>query len=298
MPELPEVETVRLGLNALTCNFVVEAGEVLLHRTIAFPPEPAEFVRGLTGCIIHNWERRGKYLLAELRRVEERDRPASGGWWGVHLRMTGQMLWVARQDSLQKHTRVRIFLAENSRGSQRSPDAPCPELRFVDTRTFGQMWWVPPGQPPASIMTGLQRLGPEPFSADFSVAYFQDKLQQSRRPIKNALLDQRLVAGVGNIYADEALFMSGVQPTTPSHGVSPQQAQRLHEAIICVLRDSIGAGGTTFSDFRDIKGTNGNYGQVAWVYNRTGQPCRHCAMPIERIKLAGRSAHYCPNCQN
>ncbi len=285
MPELPEVETVRLGLNATTRNIEIEAGEVLLDRTVAYPPESPEFLRGLTGCVIHNWERRGKYLLAELRRTDAPEEAASGGWWGVHLRMTGQLLWLSRQADLQKHTRVRTFF-----GGDR-------ELRFVDTRTFGQMWWVPPATPRDSIVTGLQRLGPEPFSDGFSVTYFRDKLQKSRRPIKNALLDQRLIAGVGNIYADEALFMSGLRPTTPTNRISQAKVALLHQSIVQVLRESIGAGGTTFSDFRDIKGTNGNYGEAAWVYNRTGEPCRRCGTAIERTKLAGRSSHYCPHCQ-
>jgi formamidopyrimidine-DNA glycosylase len=208
------------------------------------------------------------------------------GGWGVHLRMTGQLLWMAEDEPLQKHCRVRLQFPQGR------------ELRFVDQRTFGQMWWVPPGCPPATIMTGLAELGPEPFAPEFSVAYLVEQLQGRKRPIKNALLDQRLVAGVGNIYADEALFLSGIQPQTLSAALSPQQIERLHGAVVKVLQDSIAARGTTFSDFRDVSGVNGNYGGIAWVYDRKGQACRHCASPIERIRLAGRSAHFCPTCQH
>lgn len=280
MPELPEVETVRRGLDPLTCGIPIQSGEVLLPRTIAFPPSPAGFLAGLQDCSIRSWERRGKYLLAQLERNGQ-----AGGWLGVHLRMTGQLFWLHPAEPVQKHTRVRLLFAGDR------------ELRFVDTRTFGQMWWVPPDCLVPTVVTGLQTLGPEPFSPDFSVGYLRDRLQRSRRPIKNALLDQRLVAGIGNIYADESLFLSGIRPTRLTHRIGQAKVAQLHGAIVQVLQDSIGAGGTTFSDFRDIQGINGQYGGQAWVYNRTGEPCRTCGSPIERIKLGGRSSHYCPSCQ-
>jgi formamidopyrimidine-DNA glycosylase len=146
-------------------------------------------------------------------------------------------------------------------------------------------------------MTGLAKLGPEPFSAEFSVDYLTEQLRGRKRPIKNALLDQSLVAGIGNIYADEALFLSGIQPQTLSADLQPGQIAKLHPAILKVLQASIDARGTTFSDFRDVSGINGNYGGIAWVYDRAGEKCRNCDSPIERIKLAGRSAHFCPTCQ-
>jgi formamidopyrimidine-DNA glycosylase len=146
-------------------------------------------------------------------------------------------------------------------------------------------------------MTGLRRLGPEPFSPAFSPDHLAAKLAGSSRPIKTALLDQALVAGVGNIYADESLFTSRISPHTPSGQLNPAQLERLHDALVEVLEASIGAGGTTFSDFRDLTGTNGNYGNAAWVYRRSGQPCRVCGTPIRRDKLGGRSSHWCPSCQ-
>jgi len=172
------------------------------------------------------------------------------------------------------------------------------ELRFIDTRSFGQMWWVPPGEPLESVMTGLKKLGPEPFSGAFNPSYLQQKLKGSSRPIKNALLDQALVAGVGNIYADESLFAAGIRPHTPSGRLTKGQLDALCTALVQVLEVSIGAGGTTFSDFRDLTGTNGNYGGVALVYRRGGEPCRSCGTPIRREKLGGRSSHWCPTCQH
>ena len=195
MPELPEVETVRRGLQRQTTG--LEIARVLVHRprVIAAPAEdPAEFCRALTGRTVQEWRRRGKYLIAALDR----------GQWGVHLRMTGHIHWLERISAATtapcRHTRVQIW---NSNGD---------ELRFVDIRSFGQMWWVPPGLASETVITGLNRLGPEPFSEAFSAEHLQQRLKGSTRPIKNALLDQSLVAGVGNIYADESLFAAGILP--------------------------------------------------------------------------------------
>jgi formamidopyrimidine-DNA glycosylase len=172
------------------------------------------------------------------------------------------------------------------------------ELRFVDQRTFGKMWWVPPETLPESAIAGLKKLGPEPFSADFEVGYLAKQLQHRRRPIKNALLDQSIVAGIGNIYADEALFVSRIHPETLCTDLKLDRITRLKAAIQQVLETAIESGGTTFSNFLNVEGVNGNYGGVAWVYNRTGEPCRVCGTPIQRLKLAGRSAHFCPQCQS
>ncbi|BAU66087.1 formamidopyrimidine-DNA glycosylase [Stanieria sp. NIES-3757] len=281
MPELPEVETVRQGLNQLTLEQTIEGGKVLLSRTLAYPLSGTEFLQGIVHKKIVSWERRGKYLLAQLQSASAQ--PA--GWLGVHLRMTGQLLWVKQSEPLQKHTRIRLFFPNHQ------------ELRFVDTRTFGKLWYVPPALQPAEIITGLQKLGPEPFAEDFSLAYFSQKLRHSRRNIKTLLLDQELVAGIGNIYADEALFKSGIRPTAIATNLTDTQIKNLYVAIIEVLQAAIAKGGTTFSDFLNLLGVSGNYGDAAWVYGRGGYPCRICGNKIEKIKLNGRSAHFCPDCQ-
>lgn len=321
MPELPEVETICRGLNQLTLDREILGGDVLLASSIAPSISATDFLTKLKGKSIERWYRRGKYLLAELSQPTEAERekgkggefrdqtpnssplpdsffpfpslypepfflpPSKIGWLAVHLRMTGQLLWVNRDEPLQKHARIRLFLEGNQ------------ELRFVDQRTFGQMWYVPPETEVSSVVTGLKVLGPEPFSADFSVAYLAQKLHRRARPIKTALLDQSLVAGLGNIYADETLFLSGVLPTTLCADLTADQIGRIHSAIIQVLLQAIASGGTTFSNFLNVQGVNGNYGGVAWVYNRKAQPCRTCSIPIERLKLAGRSTHFCPVCQ-
>lgn len=286
MPELPEVETVRRGLNQVTPGQTIMGGDVLRASTIAHPVSVADFLSGLKGVAIAHWHRRGKYLLAELASHPDQPEIQSDGWLVIHLRMTGQLLWLDADQPLQIHTRVRLFFANNR------------ELRFVDQRTFGQMWWVTPDEDLIDVVTGLRELGPEPFSAGFSVEYLARQLQNRRRPIKNMLLDQAFVAGVGNIYADEALFLSGIHPKTLCADLTLSQIERLRLAVIQVLETSISQGGTTFNSFLSIQGVNGNYSGVAWVYNRKGKPCRVCTTPIQRLKLAGRSTHFCPYCQS
>ncbi|CAA9352173.1 Formamidopyrimidine-DNA glycosylase [uncultured Microcoleus sp.] len=309
MPELPEVETICRGLNQATLDREMLGGDVLLNSTIARSISATDFLTQLKGKSIARWYRRGKYLLAELSQFPEGERekgkggefrdqtpsssplpssfllPSKAGWLGVHLRMTGQLLWVNRSEPLQKHARVRLFFEGNQ------------ELRFVDQRTFGQMWYVPAETEVSGTVIGLKLLGPEPFSDEFTTEYLTRKLHRRARPIKTALLDQALIAGLGNIYADETLFLSGVMPTTLCADLTAEQIGRIHTAIIQVLQKAIASGGTTFSNFLNVQGVNGNYGGVAWVYNRAGQPCRTCSATIERIKLAGRSTHFCPACQ-
>nr|WP_228042522.1 MULTISPECIES: DNA-formamidopyrimidine glycosylase [unclassified Tychonema] len=313
---MPEVETICRGLNQLTLDREILGGDVLLNSSIARSISATDFLTKLKGKSIASWYRRGKYLLAELSQFPEGERekgkggeftaqtpssstlpssflplpssfflPSKAGWLGVHLRMTGQLLWVNESEPLPKHARVRLFFEGNR------------ELRFVDQRTFGQMWYVPAETEVESTVTGLKLLGPEPFSDEFTTEYLARKLHRRARPIKTALLDQSLVAGLGNIYADETLFLAGVMPTTLCADLTAPQIERIHTAIIQVLQQAIANGGTTFSNFLNVQGVNGNYGGVAWVYNRSGQPCRTCSTTIEKIKLAGRSTHFCPACQ-
>ena len=273
MPELPEVETVRLGLVRQTSGIAIDRVQVLRNRAIAAPSDPELFCLALQGCTIITWRRRGKYLLAPLSLPDGSD----GGIWGVHLRMTGQFLWV---EPPQESSAAEASAAQ---ANSTSPAEPHTRVRF---------WCLGGG-----VITGLARLGPEPFDAGFNPSYLQQRLARSIRPIKNALLDQSLVAGVGNIYADESLFQAGIRPQTPSRQLGASSLKRLHAALVEVLTTSIGAGGTSFSDFRDLTGSNGNYGGQAWVYRRSGSPCRRCGASIERTRLAGRSSHWCPRCQ-
>lgn len=276
MPELPEVETVCRGLNNLTLNQEIQDSEVLLARSLAYPQSILEFYQAIKGDSISAWKRRGKYLLANLN---------SGATLGVHLRMTGQLLWVKRDSILQKHTRLRLFFPKEN------------ELRFVDLRTFGKVWYIPPNFKLETIITGLEKLGVEPLSDDFTRIYLKQKLEKRKTPIKTVLLNQEVIAGLGNIYADEVLFKSGIFPEILAEELTNKQIHKLYFAIKEILTEAINKGGTTFSDFLNLLGVNGNYGNVAYVYRRTGEPCRICGTKIERIKLGGRSTHFCPQCQ-
>ena len=285
MPELPEVETVRIGLNENTLGWQIEGGEILLPRAIAYPEQPQAFLEALIGAEFTEWQRRGKYLIAQL---------SLGNQLGVHLRMTGSLLWCDRDAAVGKHTRVRLFLKEKGKGKKGG----LKELRFDDQRTFGKLWWVPSNQATESIITGLQKLGMEPFDAEFTPEHLGSKLSRSGRPIKTVLLDQETVAGIGNIYADESLFLGKIHPQKAANSLNSEQVKALHQGIVRSLSDGIAKGGTTFSSFQNVSGLKGNYIDTAWVFRRTGQPCNVCGTVISRIKLGGRSTHFCAQCQS
>lgn len=288
MPELPEVETVRIGLNENTLGWQIEGGEVLLPRAIAYPESPAAFLDAIIGAEFIEWQRRGKYLIAKL---------SKGNQLGVHLRMTGSLLWCDRNMAVGKHTRVRLFLKEKGKG-KKEKKGELKELRFDDQRTFGKVWWVPSDQPTESIITGLQKLGLEPFDPEFTPEHLAAKLSRSGRPIKTVLLDQETVAGIGNIYADESLFLGKIHPQKAANSLNSEQIKALHQGIIRSLSDGIAKGGTTFSSFQNVAGLKGNYIDTAWVFRRTGQPCNVCGTVISRVKLGGRSTHFCAKCQS
>ena len=281
MPELPEVETVRKGLEKLLNNFYIERIEVLKERSIASIGGSESFINNIKNSYLGNWKRRGKYLIGTLYSKQKTNK----GFLVVHLRMTGQFKLIEKQILPCKHTRVRFF---EERGK---------ELRFIDIRNFGQMWYVPSSKKLPEIVSGIKRLGPEPFSSDFNSSYLKEYLKKKTRSIKSALLDQETVAGVGNIYADETLFDAGINPKTKSRCLKSSELKRLCDSLVKILKISIGEGGTTFSDFRDLEGISGNYGGQAWVYRRTGKNCKKCGEKILREKICGRSTHWCPNCQ-
>ena len=286
MPELPEVETVRKGLEVSLANFFIDRLEVLSERSIASEGGSKEFISKMQGLFIVSWERRGKYLIANLSKNIENNRKAKrDGSWVIHLRMTGYFEWNPKRQSPCSHTRVRLW---NKQGN---------EVRFVDIRNFGQMWWIPPNQVPREVINGLKKMGPEPLSHEFTPEYLVKSLATRKRSIKSSLLDQSLIAGIGNIYADESLFSAGIIPTKESKKLNSLEIQKLCKSITKVLQTSIGKGGTTFSDFRDLEGLNGNYGGEAWVYRRSNLPCRICKSKILKTKVAGRSTHWCPKCQ-
>jgi len=282
LPELPEVETVRKGLEGKLKHFHIEKVEILSQRTIATLQGSDYFEQKLVGSYFGKWSRRGKYLICNLQSKEAK---ISSGWLVVHLRMTGQFQFFKKSSPICPYTRIRFVNKEKV------------ELRYVDTRNFGQMWWVEPGKHPEDQIKGLKSLGPEPFSRKFNPSYLKNSLKNRTRSIKSSLLDQSIVAGAGNIYADESLFEAGIIPTKESRQLNNDEIVKLCLALSSVLKKSIGKGGTTFKDFRDLEGINGNYGGQAWVYGRGNKNCRKCGSIIMKQKICGRGTHWCPNCQ-
>ena len=294
MPELPEVETVRRGLEQKLKNFIIKRVEICRDSTVAYPFDKKDFIEGLHNSLIYKWTRRGKYLIAELKKTNNNTNNigakeilfVNNGVLVVHLRMTGYFTFNSNQTNPCKHTRIRLFDNNNN------------ELRYIDVRSFGQMWWVRDGLLPNNIIKGLGSLGPEPFSKNFSINYLKKVISNKTRSIKSILLDQKIIAGIGNIYADESLYAAGISPFREARTIKKNEIKRLIRAVVDVLKKSIGAGGTTFSDFRDLEGENGNFGLQTNVYRRTGKKCRQCKNLIERQKISGRSTHWCRKCQN
>jgi formamidopyrimidine-DNA glycosylase len=273
VPELPEVETVRRGLINSLVGQKIAGVEVLRPQSIGSPLS-ADFEQSLLGHSVVDVSRRGKYLLIHLDR---------GAHLGVHLRMSGRLLVTSPDQPLGPHVRVRIFLDQL-------------ELRFEDMRVFGRLWYVPQGKAIEAVITGLQHLGPEPLD-NFSGKDLADRLKKRTQPIKTTLLDQGVVAGIGNIYADESLFGANINPLRPAQSLTLAELDTLTTVIQSTLSRAIALGGSTLRDYTDSRGVNGNYQEEAWVYARKGAPCRVCGTLVERIRLAGRSTHFCPHCQ-
>ena len=285
MPELPEVETVRIGLEKKLKDFIIRDIQIIRPSTIAFPTDKDEFIKGLNNSLIDKWNRRGKYLIAKLIKISEDANLSSNGNLIIHLRMTGHFNWLKRTNTACKHTRVRFFDDQKN------------ELRFIDVRSFGQIWWIREDLDPKNIIKGLGSLGPEPFSKEFNLEYLKKEFSKRSKSIKAVLLDQKIIAGIGNIYADESLFEAGISPFREAKTIKKRELIKLRISIMDVLEKSIGSGGTTFSDFRNIEGLNGNYSMQAYVYKRTGEKCKRCTNLIQRRKITGRSTHWCSKCQ-
>jgi len=271
VPELPEVETLRRDLLAAVVGATVARVEALDPKIVA-PATPEAFAAALAGETIAAVERRGKWLLLPL---------ASGSTWIVHRGMSGFLYLRQPEDAPDRFLRALIHLADGR------------ELRYCDARRFGRLW-VASREELAALDA---RLGPEPLGEDFTPAYLAWRLRGRQAPIKAVLLDQRLVAGVGNIYANEALFQARIHPRRPAGSLTPEEVERLHGAIVDVLARGILNRGTTLRDYRDLMGQPGRNQEALAVHDRAGAPCPICGTPIERLVLGGRSAYFCPQCQ-
>ena len=269
MPELPEVETIARGLANAVVGRTVGAVAVSLPKVVL--PEPKRFAQKLTGRRIDAVGRRGKFVVLSLD---------SGGALVVHLRMTGRLIVQrAETTTLEPYTNVSITFVDGAR------------LCFADVRQFGRMRLVEPEEPWAA------EVGLEPLSDEFSFEKFSDLLDGRTTPIKVFLLDQRRVAGIGNIYACEALWDARIRPTRPAGSLSRLARRRLHTAIQDVLRRAIDMRGTSVDDYVDADGLRGGFQNELNVYSRDGHGCPRCKRPIVRTVVAERGTWWCRSCQ-
>jgi formamidopyrimidine-DNA glycosylase len=273
MPELPEIETIRRGLERVLPGRRLHRVDV--HDTrLRTPLRPAVLRRRLVGRRVAGVGRRAKYLLVRLD---------DGQVLVMHLGMSGRVSLLPGTRPLAAHTHVVIHLDSGK------------QLRFTDHRRFGMLFVV--------RGTHLERhprfthLGPEPLEASFSATYLLDRARGIRRPVKNFLMDAGVVVGVGNIYASEALHRARVHPNTAAMRLRLRRWERVHAAVCDTLGSALRAGGTTLNDFRSIDGSAGEFQVQLHVYGREGEACCRCGRAIRRVVQAGRSTFYCPACQ-
>jgi formamidopyrimidine-DNA glycosylase len=276
MPELPEVETIRRTLIPSVKGKSFAEVEVF-NPSVLENVSKEDFV-ALKGASIDDIGRRGKYLIFDLSKDKERYQMVA------HMRMTGKLLYANSCRPLAKHTHLRFLFSDGS------------ELQFEDTRRFGRFWLVGYGK--LNEVGGLNSLALEPLDADFNVLYWEEKIKnRSRSLVKSTLLDQHVVAGLGNIYADEVLFAAGVNGARPTGSLTHAENERLVLAMREILELGIEKCGTTFSDYVDSNNHKGDMQSYLKVFLHEGDPCPNCGSKILKTKIGGRSSYFCPHCQ-
>ena len=274
MPELPEVETVRTALEPVLVGRTFERVEIADSR-LTRPHDPAEVAAELTGERVDAVERRGKYLVVRFE---------SGRVLLIHLRMTGNVLHVPGGALADDPHRRAVVTLDN--GSD--------VVVYRDVRRFGTWLLVEPGELDAYL---AERLGAEPLGRGFTTTGLATRLANRRAPVKAVLLDQRTLAGLGNIYVDEALWRAQIHPLTPANEVPPDALPALRQGIRAALRAGIARQGATLRDYRRPDGARGRMQDEFNAYGREGEPCPRCGTPIEKVRIAGRGSWYCPSCQ-
>lgn len=271
MPELPEVETTRRGIEPHVRGAHIR--EVIVRRGDLRQPVPPTLPE-VAGAGITAVHRRAKYLLLDL---------SDATTVLIHLGMSGSLRVIPAGDDWKKHDHVGITLDTGR------------QLRFHDPRRFGLMLHAPTATMASHPL--LASLGPEPFDETFTPAHLKAACARRKAPVKTVIMDASVVVGVGNIYAAEALFLAGIRPLAPAHRITLPRLARLTAAIRDVLGAAIASGGTTLRDFLHSDGAPGYFRQKLMVYDRSGQPCRICQTPVRHATLAGRSTCWCPHCQ-
>jgi formamidopyrimidine-DNA glycosylase len=272
MPELPEVETVAAALRSHLPGRQVTGVAIRCEKLRR--PIPVKALQNLVNVTIRKVRRRAKYLLVDMD---------CGQTLVIHLGMTGTLRLAEKTEAAERHDHLDLQL-DNGK---------C--LRFRDPRKFGLVLVVKPNL--QGEIKELGDLAPEPLSEGFSVDYFYRLSRKRTTPVKNFIMDQRRVVGVGNIYASESLFRAQIRPTTAVGRLGLKRCQQLVKTIKEVLTEAIATGGTTISDFRGVDGSEGAFVRELQIYGRTGKPCVKCQEPIKKIIIGGRSTFYCPKCQ-
>ena len=272
MPELPEVENVRRSLIPKLKNKKITSVEVIYPNIIAYP-SPKEFCSELQGEIIHDINRKGKWLLFELDHYELLS----------HLRMEGKYHFKSKKDKLEKHEHINFILEDSI------------SLRYCDTRKFGRMYLYKKNE--ARNNKPLNELGLEPWDKELNVNYLKEKYKNKKLPIKTVLLDQGIITGIGNIYADEILFLSNINPLKKCYELKEKELEKIIINIQEILNKAIIYGGTTIRSYESSEGVHGNFQNNLLVHNKENENCKICNSKIIKIKVNGRGTYYCPKCQ-
>ena len=277
MPELPEVETIRRDIEKEFVNKRIKKVDVTGARSVRRHRTAKDFVARIEGRKMVGTRRRGKYLLLKLD---------NGDVLVAHLGMSGQLLRANPKEPIGKHTHVVLWFAG------------APQLRFVDPRTFGELFVTAPERLEAEVPE-LAHLGFDPIDEQMAWTRFGDMLAARKAKLKPLLMDQRFVAGIGNMYADEILFTAGLRHDRNSDSLTPQEIRRLYRAVVETLQEAIKHRGSSLADeqYRDIFGDVGEFQRLHNVYDRDGEACPRCRSTIVRVKATGRSSFFCPQCQ-
>lgn len=272
MPELPEVETVKENLKKRLINTKINDVKVLYNNIIAYP-DTNTFEKTLKNKKVKDITRRGKFIIFDLEDY----------YLLSHLRMEGKYFIKNKNDQINKHEHV-IFNLDNNQ-----------ELRYMDTRKFGKMFLIQKEN--IDTIGPLKELGLEPFDKNLTSNYLKEKIKNKIIPIKTALLDQSIIAGIGNIYADEILFLSHVNPLKKSNTLNEKELNNIIKSTKEVLNKAITKGGTTIHTYTSVDGIKGTYQDSLFVHNKEKELCKVCQTQIKKIKVGGRGTYYCPHCQ-
>ncbi len=273
MPELPEVETIRKGLEKKVRGKRVNKVIIKSEKAIKVPSSPDEFIKKIEGRKLSEIKRKGKYLILELDCKDSLI---------IHLKMTGRLIYSSEGEELSYARVIFIFLDKT-------------QLNFTDMRGFGGLWLVSDEE--FSNLPFLKSLGPEPLENDFTLDRFRKLLQGKKGKIKSLLMEQTFIAGVGNIYSQEALFLSGIHPERNASILIDREIKSLYNNLLAVLREALSYGGSSVDTYVNLNGKKGDYESYLRVYGRKGKDCPRCGAVIRKIKVSGRGTCFCPVCQ-